>query len=168
MRPETYAALVSVAAALVSNSNASQLAPAFALIEDWQELASEAERHGLSVMLGRLSANDEIKLPRELDLQLKALSIRHRRVLAARRIVLAEVIDLFGRHNIAFAFLKGAALANLIYDPPWLRPMRDIDMLVDSENALQAQKLLREIDFKNEDYAPGYLFEHHHLPNSTR
>jgi len=168
MKPQTYAALVSVAAALVDNANTSELASAFHSVDDWQELASEAEIHGLSVMLGRLSANGEIKLPRELDLQLKALTIRHKRVLAARRIVLAEVIDLFDRHNIAFAFLKGAALANLIYDPPWLRPMRDIDLLVDGENALQAQKLLREIDFTNEDYAAGYLFEHHHLPNSTR
>jgi hypothetical protein len=35
-------------------------------------------------------------------------------------------------------------------------------------DALKAQKLLREIDFKNEDYNAGFLFKHHHLPNSTR
>lgn len=168
MNPVTYAALVSVASALVDNARSPELTSAFKSVSDWQELATQAEIHGLSVMLGRLSANGSIKLPREFDLQLKALTIRHKKILAARRIVLTDVIDLFERNHIDFAFLKGAALANLIYDPPWLRPMRDIDILVNGEDALKAQQLLREIDFSNEDYAAGYLFEHHHLPNSKR
>jgi len=168
MKTETYAALVRVASALVNNTEKTELTSAFAAITDWQELAEQAEIHGLSVMLGRLSANGAIELPRELDLQLKALTIRHKKVLDARRIVLADVIKLFEQHHITFAFLKGAALANLIYDPPWLRPMRDIDMLVKGDDALRAQRLLREIDFTNEDSNAGYLFEHHHLPNSIR
>ena len=168
MRPETHAALVSVASAWVGTYNGATLASTFGALSDWQELATQAELHGLSVMLGRLSANGDIALPRELDLQLKALTIRHQKVLAARRVVLLEVIELFEQHAIEFVFLKGAALANLIYDPPWLRPMRDIDLLVKREQAAQAQTLLREIGFRNEDYAPGFLFEHHHLPNSTR
>jgi len=168
MKPEAYAALVSVASALVNNATNPELNAAFNKVGDWQELAEQAEIHGLSVMLGRLSANGKIELPRELDLQLKALTIRHKKVLEARQIVLVDVIKLFEQHHIEFAFLKGAALANLIYDPPWLRPMRDIDMLVKSEDAPTAQKLLREIGFSNEDYNAGYLFEHHHLPNSTR
>jgi len=168
MKPETYAALVSVASALVDNAKSPELTSNFKSASDWQELVTQAEIHGLSVMLGRLSANGDIALPREFDLQLKALTIRHKNILAARRIVLVDVIDLFERNFIEFAFLKGAALANLIYDPPWLRPMRDIDILVEGKNALKAQQLLREIDFSNEDYAAGYLFKHHHLPNSTR
>jgi hypothetical protein len=168
MKSETYAALVNVASALVDNATSPELTPAFKSVSDWQELAAQAEIHGLSVMLGRLSANGDIKLPREFDLQLKALTIRHKKILAARRIVLVDVIDLFEQNHIDFAFLKGAALANLIYDPPWLRPMRDIDILVKGEDALKAQQLLRDIDFSNEDYAAGYLFEHHHLPNSIR
>lgn len=168
MKPATYAALVGVAAALVDRSKTPNLNATFSPVNDWQELVAQAEVHGLSVMLGRLSNSGEVKIPRELDLQLKALTIRHKKVLAARRVVLLEVIELFEEHHIGFAFLKGAALANLIYDPPWLRPMRDIDILVSGDDALKAQKLLREIDFSNEDYTSGYLFEHHHLPNSTR
>ncbi len=168
MKPATYPALVGVAAALVDGSKASKLNALFSPVDDWQELAAQAEIHGLSVMLGRLSNSGETQIPRELDLQLKALTIRHKKVLAARRVVLLDVINLFETHDINFAFLKGAALANLIYDPPWLRPMRDIDILVSKNDAHKAQKLLREIDFSNEDYTAGYLFEHHHLPNSTR
>ncbi len=168
MKPTTYAALVGVATALVDRSTTVELNAAIRPVSDWQEFASQAEIHGLSVMLGRLSNSGEIKIPRELDLQLKALTIRHKKVLAARRVVLLEVIEIFEANNIEFAFLKGVALANLIYDPPWLRPMRDIDILVSGNQALKAQKLLREIDFINEDYTTGYLFQHHHLPNSTR
>ena len=168
MKPETYAALVAVAAALVDDTETEQANRALDNISDWFEVATQAENHGLSVMLGRLSANGRIKLPRALDLQLKALTIRHQKVLAARREVLADVIDILEQNAIRFAFLKGAALSELIYDPPWLRPMRDIDLLVSPEQALETQRLLREVGFDNEDRQSGYLFDHHHLPNSTR
>ena len=168
MQETVYAALVEVAAALVGGKNETRLKTAFNAVENWQALASEAEIHGLSVMLGRLVANSDIDAPRELDLQLKALTIRHQKVLQARKIVLTEVIALFEKNQIQFAFLKGAALAQLIYDPAWLRPMRDIDILVSGSNAARAQALLREIRFESDDFKIGYLFEHHHLPNSIR
>ena len=170
MSPETYRALVATASALVNPEYEAvpTLHDTFAAVRNWHELAQQAEIHGLSVMLGRLAADGVISIPRELDLQLKALTIRHQKVLEARRIVLADVIDLFDTHAIEFAFLKGAALSQLVYEPPWLRPMRDIDLLVNREQAPQAQRLLREIGFHNEDHAEGYLYEHHHLPNSTR
>jgi len=167
MQATVYAALVDVAAALVGDKPSS-LKQSFAQLTDWQALTEQAEIHGLSVMLGRLIAAGEIDAPRILDLQLKALTIRHQKVREARKIVLAEVIQLFEREHIGFVFLKGAALAQLIYDPPWLRPMRDIDILVLAEDAARAQTLLREIGFENEDSKAGYMFEHHHLPNSIR
>ena len=174
MQSESYTALVSVASALVRAGtgvgieNDTDLTRAFDNVVNWQALANQAELHGLSVMLGRLVANREIGAPRQLDLQLKALTIRHQKILKAREIVLAEGITLFEDNRIQFAFLKGAALAQLIYEPPWLRPMRDIDILVSAENAACAQALLREVGFENEDSVPGYLYEHHHLPNSIR
>ena len=168
MKPETYAALTAVAAALVDDTETEQANRAFDDISDWFEVAAQAEIHGLSVMLGRLSASGRIDLPRELDLQLKALTIRHQKVLAARRQVLADVIDILKNNDIDFAFLKGAALSELIYDPPWLRPMRDIDLLVRPDQALETQRLLREVGFDNEDRQSGYLYDHHHLPNSVR
>lgn len=168
MQATVYSALVEVAAALVGGKNDAKLEAAFRAVDNWQLLASEAEVHGLSVMLGRLIANSAIAAPRELDLQLKALTIRHQKVLQARKLVLADVITLFEKNQIQFVFLKGAALAQLIYDPAWLRPMRDIDILLSGNNAGRAQALLREIGFENEDFKAGYLFEHHHLPNSIR
>lgn len=174
MQSEVYPALVSIAAELVRAGTGveldedADLKRAFDNITNWQALATQAELHGLSVMLGRLVANKDIGAPRQLDLQLKALTLRHQKILKAREIVLAEVIALFEENRIGFAFLKGAALAQLIYDPPWLRPMRDIDILVSGKNAARAQTLLRDVGFENQDSAPGYLFEHHHLPNSVR
>lgn len=168
MQTAAYPALVEVAAALVSEENDARSIKAFNAVKDWQELASEAEIHGLSVMLGRLVAKFDLGAPRQLDLQLKALTIRHQKILQARKIVLAEVISLFKKNQIQFVFLKGAALAQLIYDPAWLRPMRDIDILVSGSDAAYAQMLLRDIGFKNDDFRAGYLFEHHHLPNSIR
>lgn len=168
MKPQTYASLLAVAAAAVDQQQDRFLHAVFEQIDDWQAIAEQAEIHGLSVMLGQFAHKQALGLPRNLQLQLKALTIRHQKVLAAREIVLSDVIDTFEQNNIQFALLKGAALSPLIYDPPWLRPMRDIDILVRNSDAKQAQTLLRSIGFKNEDFNSGFLFEHHHLPNSTR
>lgn len=168
MLAQTYAALTSIATTIVNPENSDALKKCFADIENWQEFTRETEIHGLSVMAGYLAKNHDLNLPKMVDLQLKALTIRHQKVLKARETVLADVIDIFEGNNITFALLKGAALSPLIYNPPWLRPMRDIDILVTPDSAQSAQVLLRDIDFKNKDFTKGYMFNHHHLPNSTR
>jgi hypothetical protein len=168
MKSPTYAALVQVAATVTHGQASPELEAAFSNIEDWQALSAQAETHGLSVMLSKLASGNNLGLPREVQLQFKALTLRHQKVLAARVKVLADVINIFEHNNIRFALLKGAALSPLIYDPPWLRPMRDIDILVKKTDAQRAQSLLRRIGFSNEDFNAGYLYEHHHLPNSTR
>ncbi len=164
-----YHALKTLACALVDPQlDTDALTLALANVDDWHLLAEQAEIHGLSVMLGRFAKEKELALPRAFDLQLKALTIRHQKTHAARTKVLADVIDCFDENNITFALLKGAALAQLIYTPAWIRPMRDIDILVSPDKAMKAQKLLRSVGFENEDSKTGYLSEHHHLPNSTR
>ena len=130
MNSPFYAALVQVATTVAHDQTSHQLNAAFSNIDDWQALIAQAETHGLSVMLGKLASEEKLGLPREVQLQLKALTLRHQKVLAAREAVLADVIDTFENNTIDFALLKGAALSPLIYTPPWLRPMRDIDILV--------------------------------------
>lgn len=169
MNSQAYAALLEVTATLLNpDADQSTLRSSIEKIDDWQDFAAQAERHGLSVMLGQLAKQGAITIPRLLDLQLKALTIRHQKILAARVIVMKDVIEVFDQQLIEFALLKGAALSQLIYAPAWLRPMRDIDIIVRRDQASQAQSLLRTIGFENEDSNAGYLFEHHHLPNSTR
>ncbi len=168
MNSRIYTALCGIAAAVIDPQSTDQLKAALKPIKDWQALADQVEFHGLSVMLGQLANQEDLGLPRNLRLQLKALTVRHQKVLMAREIILADVINIFEQNHISFALLKGAALSSLIYDPPWLRPMRDVDILVSKKDAQHAQKLLRDIGFSNEDFNSGYLYEHHHLPNSTR
>lgn len=168
MKPVLYAALLQVAATVAHGQTSRKLKAAFSHIEDWQALSAQAEIHGLSVMLSKLASEENLGLPREVQLQLKALTLRHQKVLAAREKVLADVIELFENNDIRFALLKGAALSPLIYDPPWLRPMRDIDLLVKRIDAQRTQSLLRGIGFSSEEFNTGFLYEHHHLPNSVR
>lgn len=171
MNPQTYSALLSVATAIANNQvdqSRQPLSTSLEAVDDWQDVADQAEVNGLSVMLSQLNQEEDLGLPRALKLQLLALCLRHQKVLTARETVLSEVIETFTEHKIDFVLLKGAALSPLIYDPPWLRPMRDIDILVRKEDAPIAQALLRSIDFENDDFKPGYLYEHHHLPNSVR
>ena len=63
--------------------------------------------------------------------------------------------------------LKGAALAHMVYAEPALRPMRDMDLLVREDDAVQAQRVLMELGF---DAPPTSEVSDRrkHLPPDTR
>jgi hypothetical protein len=62
--------------------------------------------------------------------------------------------------------LKGAALASTLYEQPGLRPMVDIDCLVDRQNLERVVSVLNNIDYaKNSDglLIPGVAYFEYHL-----
>ncbi len=71
--------------------------------------------------------------------------------------------------GIRFVFLKGASLTLTAYAEPKLRPMRDIDLLVDRENAWNARDIASRIGFSTAPHlAPHGLDDKHHLPVMVR
>ncbi len=137
-------------------------------LDDASELVSAAERHGLSNLLARHLGDAGITLPETLRQQLTGLKIRHRRANRARMAALAEMLDAFRDAGIPCVVLKGAALVNLVYPSPELRPMGDIDVLVPGHAARAAQQCLRDLGYRGEDRKHGVMSEHHHLPAATR
>ena len=79
--------------------------------------------------------------------QLLALTVRHRRRNDIYSRVLREVLDAFNAAGIDAVVLKGAALAHVLYPAVGLRPMSDIDLLVDPQLTRRAQALLAELGF---------------------
>ena len=138
-------------------------------IEDWRGLSSEAESHGLAPLVQRNLARAGVCLPADTRRELLALTIRHRRANEIFSRTLRDVLDAFAADGINAIVLKGAALAHVLYPVAGLRPMSDVDLLVDRRLARRAQRLLVELGFR----APvkpdvRRLVGHHHLPPATK
>lgn len=133
----------------------------------WQELVSDAERHGLAALLFKHLHTLDIDVAPEARQQLQSLRIRHRRANAARAEAVEAILCSFDEVGIRAVLLKGAALVSEIYPEPSMRPMSDIDILVDGSQAEAAQRCLLESGYGAEAAKTGTLFDHHHLPMAS-
>lgn len=137
-------------------------------VQQWQPLIALLETHGLSPL-----AYDQIqscRLPVDVETLkiFKGLVVRHRRQWQALQTGLFETTALFKANGIEFLCLKGAALANMVYPTPAMRPMCDLDILVPHDCAASAQRLLIDAGFNAAPKHRGYLRNHHHLPAATK
>ena len=79
---------------------------------------------------------------------------------------LTEVLSAFAQARIPVIVLKGAALAELVYQNIALRPMRDLDLLVRREDLNAADDLLHTLHYVPNESARSrewYRQNHHHL-----
>ena len=142
-----------------------RLSDAASRLTRWNDLPARAEAHGLAPLLYfHLSAADA-PIPPEVRRQLFAASVDHRDANRARLRALARILDAFDEADISTIVLKGAALVHLLYPSPGLRPLGDLDLLVDARAASRAQGVLSGLGF----FAPASptdrrLMSHHHLP----
>lgn len=60
---------------------------------------------------------------------------------------LENCLDALSQANIPVITLKGAALASVLYKNPMLRPMRDLDLLIDATDVERAQTVLETLDY---------------------
>ena len=136
---------------------------------NWGDLPAMAEAHGLAPLLYVHLSEAGAPIPVEARQRLFAASIQHREANRARFRALGEILDAFEHAAIPVVVLKGAALAHLLYRSPGLRPLSDLDLLVDGAEAARAQSVLSSIGF----IAPASptsrrLMSHHHLPLAMR
>ncbi len=130
----------------------------------WPGLEVQAEYHSVAPLVYRQIQRHHIAIPKQQLLQLKALVIRHRRANTIRFSCLQETADLFGSKNIELIALKGAALAHILYDNPFLRPMNDMDLLVAPDQAKAAADLLLHLGYSMPHGAHRFNHRPHHLP----
>jgi hypothetical protein len=144
-------------------------ASAVAGVRPAQGLAAAAEAHGLTPLLHHHLTQTGTEVPPADRQQLFAGSVHHRQANAARFAVLGEILDAADGAGLQVLVLKGAALAHTLYPSPSLRPLSDLDLLVEPQAASRMQTLLRDIGF----VAPPTptdrrLVSHHHLPAAVR
>jgi Uncharacterised nucleotidyltransferase len=136
----------------------------------WGKLAEEAELHGVAPLLQPvLSAlATTLAVPDEVRRVFVALACRHRRAAVAREACIDELLEAFAAASVPIVLLKGAVLAHRIYPRPALRPMFDIDVLIDPADAEWAVNVARDIGYAfSPRHASRFAGRWHHLPVAT-
>lgn len=139
----------------------------------WHCLAEEAEYHGvaplLSLAVARLPEQVRSIVADSARRTLQALALRHRRASQAREAVIDRLLTEFTSGGVRVLLLKGAALAHCLYAKPELRPMADIDILVDADDQMRAVAIAERIGFVfAPHHASSFAGNFHHLPPGTK
>ena len=136
---------------------------------DWQEWINQIELHGLSGFVNRHIEHYDLPLPDALIPPLRALKCRHEGASEARYQTLLEVHEVFAAKQLPYVALKGVALMPYVYPEGYLRPMRDMDILMPEDALEQAATSLREIGFDLPVEQPSkFMRGMHQLPNATK
>jgi hypothetical protein len=180
-RPDIYGALRHLLAARMSgNQTIAQHETKQILLgisdvcgpEMWVELACEAESHGLVPLLepaiSRFATDFPAVMPAEVRRLFAALSSRHRWAACIREKCIDELLAAFASGGIQVILLKGAALAHLIYRTPGLRPMFDVDVLVDRRDLARAAEIAAHFGFSfASNHGSRFAGRMHHLPPAS-
>jgi hypothetical protein len=134
-------------------------------VTDWTALVNDAEAHGLEPLLFAHARECSLSLPAGTATRLKARCVQHAHEAAVRTRAIETVLDALEATGIPALVLKGAALAHLVYPFPFLRPMRDVDLLVPADQADCAWRRLVADGFSPAG-AP-LASRHHHLQAIT-
>lgn len=117
---------------------------------DWDEVVAGAERHGLGPILYRRLSQERLLdcIPPEITMKLKMDFMRTAALAVRFSVELERLIARLNLNGIEPVILKGAALAETIYEDPALRPYSDIDLLIKEEDWPLFRSALRELGFE--------------------
>ncbi len=139
-------------------------------VEAWRELVDRAVWHGVAPLLHhRLERFENLVIPPEQHIRLRDLYLHC--LLKNRAILeqLSEIVQETTKAGYSVLFLKGAYLANCVYEEAALRPTGDIDLLAPAHDAERVQRHLEILGYR---YAAGTeaidYSRLHHLRPVTR
>ncbi len=136
----------------------------------WEDLIRIARQHRiLPLMHDRLRGAGSDWLAPASVRSAAAISFRQHGMRAVRvQFAMLRCLRALAEADIAATALKGAWLAFHAYPQPALRPLRDIDLLVDRGQAIPAYHMLRQAGFEPASGNPGdldaYVAIKHQLP----
>jgi len=122
---------------------------------DWSVLVSKAIRQGVaSFLYYHLSRLDEIwsNIPEESKNKLKQFYYNILGRNNSIQIELQKVISLLNHAQIQVIVLKGASLLETVYKNIGLRPMSDVDLLVEKKDLSKIKSILYEVGYRKPDY----------------
>ncbi len=110
--------------------------------DDWAILDAMARQHRLQPLLH--AAGGAWRAPEALRARWQAAHRSAAMASLRQAATLVEIEGVLARHAVRATLLKGGAFLWRGWDGPALRPMRDIDLLVDESDAHRVQAMLRE------------------------
>ncbi len=126
---------------------------------DWDRLLHGARLHALAPLLYQ-KLRDYPRLPTTVRESLQRAyyhsTARNLRIQMQWR----EILALLDRHGIRAVTLKGCDLAWSTYPEPGLRPMTDIDLLLEAKDITTAGRLLAESGYRADTGASGASGKH--------
>lgn len=135
--------------------DASNITPLEGLtISDWNNIIQKASNHKVAPMIYYRFGKDGITeyIPNEILLKLRKIYLA---VLSKNMRIYKELSKLLkelNNENIPVIILKGAALAEMVYETIALRPMEDVDLIVKGENIQKLNRILLGSGWENEEY----------------
>jgi len=130
--------------------------------KDWEGLLQRAEQEGMTPLLRKHLDESECPCPTPIRRSLSILSKCHQQQAEVRIEVLKEILEIFQQEELTPILIKGAAICQTVYPDPALRPMRDMDILLDKKEVHLAQEVLCRNGFVQSS-AP-LEEDHYHLP----
>jgi hypothetical protein len=135
----------------------------------WEKVVKETDYHGVTLLaepaVATLSKTRPAVIPDHARRTFFALASHHRQIAAARETCVDRLLTTFAAAGITMILLKGAALAHRIYPSPELRPMVDIDILIDPAQARAAVKAASELGYRFEPrHSSRFAGRLHHIP----
>jgi hypothetical protein len=123
-------------------------------VTDWREIVDEAIAEGLAPLLARWLTPSQ--LPPAAAERLE----QHCAGVAARNLLLGEeltvILGALEARGLRCAPLRGLALAERLYHDITVRPMGDIDLLVDKRDMAAVGGILQACGFRQFDRRPGF------------
>ncbi|MFC1716160.1 nucleotidyltransferase family protein [Candidatus Poribacteria bacterium] len=128
--------------------------------DDWDEIIQQAYGHGVCPLLyhhlGSLGADADI--PLGVEQKLRNIYFQNMKTNMWLFHELSKILSLLQEHSVQVIVLKGACLAELIYQDITLRPMIDIDLMIKSEDRLLVNRLMLQAGYRSVS-----LFSKRHL-----
>ena len=140
-----------------------QLKTAAAQFTTWGNLPTLAEQHGLAPLTYFHLKNIPDAVPPLTLRTLRGQALRDRLINQVRTAQVAAIGAAFEHASLPILFLKGAALAHMLYPEPGLRPMSDLDLLVSRQDLTQAYDLLQDLGYHGAVYGND-IEKSRHLP----
>jgi hypothetical protein len=131
--------------------------------DEWKQVVTLARQHGVSQLLYHCLKPLAVTLPGQMAGELKRdyLVLAHRNICLYQ--ALSKLLRLLREKNIAVIVLKGAYLAEAVYDNIGLRGMGDIDLLVRKGDLKRIEQELLALGGVPEDCNRVIAHDNHHF-----
>lgn len=136
--------------------------PAASLEELGAAAVAWAAETGLGPLLARVVARDPAARASRLWPLVQGVDLTARFLAAQQVEAMAEILDACAGRLRPPVLLKGVSLCERLYPEPHLRPMRDLDVLVEKEATRNVEAILARLGYRQTWTRPRAFYAAHH------